>query len=222
MKYLYWIVAIIIIALAFLIVYTAEAPADPAPRQSGNSFFAYKDLIKLETPLPEETITSPLTVRGEARGSWFFEANFPVLLTDWDGVIIAEGYASVDEGYEWMTEEYVPFTATLTFSAPTDVSNRGSLILKKANASDLPEHDDALEVSVRFEDMQQARGSCVISGCSSQICASEEIASTCIWKEEYACYRTAICEVQNDGECGWTPTESLRSCLTNSGALEGN
>lgn len=222
MKYLYALVALIIIALALLIVYTAEAPGEPAPNQSGTSYFAYKDLVKLETPLPEETVASPLTIRGEARGSWFFEATFPVVLTDWDGVIIAEGYASVDEGHEWMTEAYVPFTATLTFSAPTDVSARGSLILKKANASGLPEHDDALEVSVRFEENIQARGSCVISGCSNQICASEALSSTCEWKEEYACYRTAICEVQPDGACGWTPSESLTSCLVNSRAPTNN
>lgn len=106
-----------------------------------------KDLIRLETPLPNSTITSPLLIKGEARGNWFFEASFPIYLTNWDGLIIAEGYATA-EG-EWMTTEFVPFTATLTFKNP-EYKNNGSLILKKDNPSGLPEHDDALEIPIFF------------------------------------------------------------------------
>ena len=108
------------------------------------------DLIRLETPRPNGEIASPLTITGEARGSWFFEASFPVILVDWDGRIIAEHYASA-EG-EWMTTEFVPFTATLEFELEEDIySKRGTLILQKHNASGLPEHDDALEVPILFQ-----------------------------------------------------------------------
>jgi eight-cysteine-cluster-containing protein len=54
---------------------------------------------------------------------------------------------------------------------------------------------------------------CVVSGCSGQICASEPMVSTCEWREEYACYQTAECTVQADGQCGWTQTPELTSCL---------
>lgn len=97
-------------------------------------------------------ISSPLTVTGEARGWWFFEASFPVVLTDWDGLIIAEGYATA--GSEWMTTELVPFTFTLNFTTPPGNGseiNRGTLILKRDNPSDLPENDAALEIPVVFE-----------------------------------------------------------------------
>lgn len=58
---------------------------------------------------------------------------------------------------------------------------------------------------------------CYVGGCSSQICSdSEGMASTCEYKEEYACYQTAVCEQQTSGECGWTPTPELNSCLSNS------
>ena len=106
-------------------------------------------LLVLEYPQEEQTISSPLSIVGQARGNWFFEATFPVVLTNWNGLIIAEGYATAQE--DWMTEEFVPFTAQLTFTADTTVSNRGSLILQKANASGLPEHDDAYEITVFFE-----------------------------------------------------------------------
>ena len=109
----------------------------------------YKDLIQVETPLPESEVSSPLVIKGKARGNWFFEASFPVILTNWDGLIIAEGVAQA-EG-EWMTTDYVPFTTTLTFTVDTRVSNRGSLILKKDNPSGLPEHDDAFEYTVYFK-----------------------------------------------------------------------
>lgn len=109
---------------------------------------AMQDQIILTSPLPNDVITSPLTITGEARGTWFFEASFPVVLTNWDGLIIAEGIAEAQG--DWMTEEFVPFTATLEFDIP-DYKNNGSLILKKDNPSGLPEYDAALEIPVFFE-----------------------------------------------------------------------
>jgi len=111
------------------------------------------DLIWLYSPQPEEEIESPLKIQGKARGNWFFEASFPVILTNWDGLIIAEGYATANpsDGGDWMTEDFVPFEAELEFTADTSVSNRGALILKKDNPSGLPENDDALEITVFFK-----------------------------------------------------------------------
>lgn len=105
--------------------------------------------IILKNPQESQTISSPINIEGEARGTWFFEATFPIVLTNWDGLIIAEGFATAQG--EWMTEEFVPFTAELTFTSDTTVSNRGSLILQKSNPSGLPENDDAYEITVFFE-----------------------------------------------------------------------
>ncbi len=55
---------------------------------------------------------------------------------------------------------------------------------------------------------------CYVGGCSSQVCSDRnDIASTCEWKEEYACYKTATCERQSNGTCGWTPSAGLTMCL---------
>lgn len=54
---------------------------------------------------------------------------------------------------------------------------------------------------------------CKATGCSGQICSDEDIASTCEWREEYACYKTAICERGTTGACGWRNTPELTSCL---------
>lgn len=107
------------------------------------------NLVRLHSPRQNDVVASPLEIRGEARGNWFFEATFPVVITDWDGRIIGETFATA-EG-EWMTTEFVPFAATLEFAFDeSSYSNRGALILQKSNPSGLPEHDDALEIPVRF------------------------------------------------------------------------
>ncbi len=55
---------------------------------------------------------------------------------------------------------------------------------------------------------------CVVTGCSGQICADEEAASTCEWTDAYACYgEVGICERDASGVCGWRPTQELQDCL---------
>lgn len=123
----------------------------PAPQSVGNGV-EKSNLIRLTSPLPNATVSSPLTITGEARGTWFFEASFPIYITDWDGKIIGEGFATAQS--DWITTDFVPFTATLTFNTAEisgQYSKRGTLILKKDNPSGLPEHDDALEIPVHLK-----------------------------------------------------------------------
>ena len=108
------------------------------------------DLIVIDSPKANETVHSPIMVTGRARGGWYFEATFPIVVVDWDGRIIGEGYATA-EG-DWMTNDFVPFTATVTYTLPPDTPyKRGALILQKSNPSGLPEHDDAREIPILFE-----------------------------------------------------------------------
>ncbi|MEN9653970.1 MAG: hypothetical protein RL235_82, partial [Chlamydiota bacterium] len=59
-----------------------------------------------------------------------------------------------------------------------------------------------------------SQGTCYVGGCSSQICSDQQgVVTTCEYKEEYACYKTAKCERQADGKCGWTQTPELIACL---------
>lgn len=108
------------------------------------------DLIKVSSPQAGSRIKSPLKLTGVARGYWFFEASFPIFVTDWNGLIIGEGFATA-EG-DWMTEEFVSFSAEITFTLPPDTPyRRGTIIFKKDNPSDLPENDDALEIPIVFK-----------------------------------------------------------------------
>lgn len=52
---------------------TISLNPEPAPAQKD-------DLIVLTYPLPQGKVASPLVIKGKARGNWFFEATFPVML----------------------------------------------------------------------------------------------------------------------------------------------
>ncbi len=106
-----------------------------------------KSDIRVETPQPNDVVASPFVVGGEARGTWFFEAVFPVKLVDEKGETITTAIATTKE--EWMQEDFIPFQAEVEFSNPS--TDKGFLILEKANPSGLPEHADEVKIPVRFE-----------------------------------------------------------------------
>lgn len=58
-----------------------------------------------------------------------------------------------------------------------------------------------------------SKSGCMVSGCNGEICAEQEFVSICEARPEHACYKTARCERQANGRCGWTMTEGLNSCL---------
>lgn len=113
------------------------------------------DLVVLYEPLPGQTgVTSPLTVRGKARGTWYFEASFPVTLKDYQGNILAQAPAQAKG--DWMTTEFVEFEVTLVFQGPTatetsEAAKVGTLILQKDNPSGLPQYDDSREITIYFK-----------------------------------------------------------------------
>lgn len=118
-----------------------------------NQLESKADLIMVTSPEPGGLVSNPISITGKARGHWYFEGSFPVVLTDWDGKIIAEHYATADG--EWMTTDFVPFTSSLTFQNPYRVGDpeymrHGTLILRKSNPSGMPAHDDSLEIPVLF------------------------------------------------------------------------
>jgi hypothetical protein len=106
-----------------------------------------EDLIVVENPRAREEISSPLFISGKARGYWFFEADFPIELVDENNNLIGQTIAQAKG--EWMTEDFVPFEATLNFVNPK--TNKGFLIFRKDNPSGLKEHDDELRVPILFK-----------------------------------------------------------------------
>ena len=111
-----------------------------------------RELIRLDSPRPGAEIASPLEIKGLARGRWFFEASFPARLLDGNGREIA--VLPVTALGEWMTEDFVPFSAVMDFAIPDTAT--GTLILEKDNPSGLPQNADRLIVPVRFSQTAQS------------------------------------------------------------------
>lgn len=155
-KTLLIIIAVLILAIIGVIVTIQMSKREPGKGTDIGIEFPIpvtdaNQTISVSLQTSGQVVKSPIIVSGEARGNWYFEASFPVVLVDWDGRIIAEGHAQA-EG-DWMTTGFVPFTATLTFTKPADTgaqSARGALILKKDNPSGLPKNDASIEIPVKF------------------------------------------------------------------------
>jgi len=105
-----------------------------------------QNLIQVSQPRPNDLIASPLEIKGEARGYWYFEASFPVKLLDANGTEIGLGIAQAKS--DWMIEDFVPFEVKIEFQNPK--TKKGTLVLKKDNPSGLPENDDELRIPVYF------------------------------------------------------------------------
>lgn len=106
-----------------------------------------EEKVRVTAPAANAVVKSPLTVTGSARGPWYFEASFPVRLYDALGNELAAVPAQAKG--EWMTIEYVPFEATLSFKTPATAT--GTLVFEKDNPSGLPEHADSVSIPVRFK-----------------------------------------------------------------------
>lgn len=70
----------------------------------------------------------------------------------------------------------------------------------------------------------EAKDGCIVSGCSSHVCrnpntsedataSSEGGITTCEYRAEYACLKLAVCEIQSDGNCGWSETYEYGQCM---------
>jgi hypothetical protein len=149
------LLAAVILVLLGILAFTNRSAApitgEPVATSTGNPtsvpVYAEKpNLVRVQNVANGSRIASPVTVKGEARGYWFFEASFPVEIRDENGRVLGGGIAEAQE--EWMTENYVPFTAVVSFNPGT--ATKGYIALIKDNPSGLPENDDELLVPVSF------------------------------------------------------------------------
>ncbi len=117
---------------------TFTEDAGPQPFVSEN--------VVVTQPLSNAKVISPIYLKGEAKGNWYFEASFPVSVVDANGNVLGGGIATAKS--DWMTTSFVPFEATITFKTPT--TSTGWIILSKDNPSDLPENDAQEKMPIKF------------------------------------------------------------------------
>jgi hypothetical protein len=168
-------------------------------------------LIRVDMPSSGARVTSPIRVSGSARGTWYFEASFPIAVFDSNGKEIGHGIAQAKG--DWMTIDFVPFEASIVIDGTSTAT--GTIVFKKDNPSGETALDLSYSVPVSFSSVASPSGECVVSGCSSEICSDEEVMSTCQFKPEYVCFAKARCERLAGGQCGWNKTPEYKACLIN-------
>ncbi|MEA1929347.1 MAG: GerMN domain-containing protein [Patescibacteria group bacterium] len=125
-----WIIAVVVIILAIWGLRSL----------GGNDNFADQAISIDETtelvvsqPLADDVIESPLTVEGQALGSWFFEGQFALTLIDGEGEVLGETLvlASLGADNEMGPEAMVPFDTIMLFGETE--AGTGHLIFEPAN-----------------------------------------------------------------------------------------
>ncbi len=106
-----------------------------------------QNVIRIDNPRPNAIVGNTIEINGQAKGSWFFEASFPIKLIDENENELAAAIATAKS--DWMTEDFVPFEAKIEFTNPG--IKKADLMLLKDNPSGLPENDDFLRVPIKFE-----------------------------------------------------------------------
>ncbi len=126
----------------------------PRVCKSGNKTFTedvgakpfISENVIITQPLLNTSVKSPAFIKGEAKGTWFFEASFPITIEDENGQTLGGGIAQAKA--DWMTTGFVPFESTITFKTPTTAT--GYIIFSKDNPSGLPENDASQKMPIRF------------------------------------------------------------------------
>lgn len=137
---------IIIMIIKLKLSSAPSAPVTIDPQQ----IIEHSPAVSVSTPISGQIIKSPVVIKGEVPGYWFFEASFPIKLYDENNQLIGTTVAQPEttDGETWMTEKLVNFKAELTFNQST--STKGTLVLEKDNPSGLPENAGEFQVPVVF------------------------------------------------------------------------
>jgi hypothetical protein len=106
-----------------------------------------KDGILVSTPKRNGKIKSPLLISGEAKGDWFFEAEFTAELYDANNNLLGKAILTAKD--DWMTPDFVPFEGELNFKKPSNPT--GFLRFLNANPSGMPEYQKVFEEPIEFE-----------------------------------------------------------------------
>lgn len=108
---------------------------------------ASSDNIVVENPYPNAVTGKEFSVTGKARGTWYFEASFPIQVLDKDGKVLATSIAQAQSN--WMTTDFVPFKADIKI--PESYMGKATLLLKNDNPSGLPEKDSSASFDFTIE-----------------------------------------------------------------------
>lgn len=151
-----FLVCIIVSTLIFVVVLSSKnskntnvTPIDKAPQTEIIKYTntASKENIIVDLPFPGAVTGKVFSVIGKARGSWYFEASFPVKVLDAKGDMLAQGVAQAQS--DWMTADFVPFKADIKI--PDTYIGKARLVLEKDNPSGLKENNASMSFDFTIE-----------------------------------------------------------------------
>jgi hypothetical protein len=102
--------------------------------------------VSLKIPT-SRTLPNPVSLEGQAPGTWFGAGSILVEVTDGTGNML--GSARLNAVGEWMTEKMVTFKGSVSYKVPSGVKD-GYIVVKKNNASGNPAMDQSVKASVNF------------------------------------------------------------------------
>lgn len=125
---------------------TQQLPPPPPPAVE-DALLPDAPQIQVLEPKEGALLTSPLHVEGQVVGSWMFEASMPVSVLDGNKKLVAKAPATTEDN--WMTTDFVHFSANLAFKKPSTPT--GFLLIESDNPSGDPEKAKSYMIPVRFE-----------------------------------------------------------------------
>jgi hypothetical protein len=152
MKKIYLFLLLIFVVFGGIFVFKSKEVTAPTQMEDGGTTSnlpilpTVNDSLNITSPKAGAVIQSPLVVKGFAKGTWYFEASFPVKIVDVKGNIVGQKFAEAES--DWMTEKFVPFSGLIEFTAKE--GEKGFVVFQKDNPSGLPENDDELRVPIIF------------------------------------------------------------------------
>ena len=139
------VVAALVFAGLWYGTHAVTSPSADVPVAAVASYAnASSDLVVVTSPLPGANVAATFTVTGQARGSWYFEASFPLQVISASGEKLVQ--MPVQAQGEWMTTNFVPFSAEVTL--PATYKGAATIILNNDNPSGLPENEKSLTIPI--------------------------------------------------------------------------
>lgn len=176
MKYLGWIVAVVIVVAALVYVWSnkkvAYAPAhstdSPVSELADDSAKTTPPALVLTTSADNtvvldqmtagEQIAPGFTISGTVPDSWVFEGIFPIELRSRDGALMSEHFGTVkwigDDG-EFLTGP-LSFTAEINYAAEDMLSKDAYLVLQKNLVAD-DDQADTVQIPVQVEILEEGQ-----------------------------------------------------------------
>lgn len=122
---------------------TSTTSSSSAPAHDISAVSVLSKKISVTSPAPHSSVDSHFIVEGQAPGSWYFEAVFPIQIRDSHNDVI--GHASARAQSDWQTSKLVSFVAPVSID---NYHGPATIILLRDNPSGLPENDDSISIPI--------------------------------------------------------------------------